>query len=82
MKPRRGALAICGIGTLGLIMTKDPVLVEYPDGNSGMAWSGIHLTSKVCEIGTPWSSRNPVVVGYVEDIPTLLDALDCVLLDG
>lgn len=67
LRPRKGALAICGIGTLGLITSTEPQAVTYPDGSKGIAWTGIHLTEKITAIGSPWSSRNPRVVAYTED---------------
>lgn len=68
MKPKRGAIAICSLGTLGLI-TKDGLQeVKYSDGKKGEAYVGIHLTEKVCRAGEQWSSRNPHVIGYT-DLP-------------
>ena len=67
-KPRKGSLAICGIDCLGLITMDEPKTVVYDDGNSGSAYVGIHLTDKISEIGSPWSSRNPIVVGHVDDL--------------
>ena len=65
--PKKGSLAICGIGCLGLITEDGMREVEYPDGNKGMAYVGIHLTDKVCAIGAKWSSRKPIVVSHVSD---------------
>jgi len=68
MEPKKGSIAICGIGTLGVI-TKDGLQdVEYSDGNKGKAYVGIHLTEKVTQAGKGWSSRNPIVIGYT-DLP-------------
>ncbi len=67
-KPRKGDIAICGIGCLGLITKEGEKEVTYADGNKGRAYVGIHLTDKVCKIGDPWSSRNPRVLCNVEDI--------------
>ena len=44
MKPRRGALALCSMGKLGLITSDAPEPVTYPDGNTGEAWLGIQLS--------------------------------------
>lgn len=69
MEPKKGAIAICGIGCLGLITSEAPEAVKYKDGNIGVAWTGIHLTDKVVPAGSPWSSRNPkIVVESVEDL--------------
>jgi hypothetical protein len=62
LQPHKGSLAVCGIGTLGLITVDTPSEVTYQDGNKGLAWTGIHLTNKITEVGSPWSSRNPLVL--------------------
>jgi len=69
----KGSLAICGAGTLGLITSDSQKEVTYPGGNKGTAWTGIHLTDKIAPIGSPWSSRSPVVVGRIEGQRILLD---------
>jgi len=66
MKPKKGALAYCSLNCLGLITEDEPQEVTYPDGNKGIAYVGIHLTGQIAEIGSPWSSRTPRVVGYIE----------------
>ncbi len=70
MKPKRGAIAICSAGTLGIIVVNEQVLITYPNGGRGLAWTGIHLTDgkvfgHAVKIGDPWSSRNPKVIGYL-----------------
>lgn len=67
MNIKKGTLAICGIGCLGLITEDEPKEITYPDGNKGTAYVGIHLTDKVSKVGSPWSSRNPKVVGHIND---------------
>jgi hypothetical protein len=64
---RKGSLAICSMGTLGLITEEGTKLVFYPDKSDGYAYVGIHLTDKIAPVGSPWSSRNPRIVGHVED---------------
>jgi hypothetical protein len=64
---RKGSLAICSLGCLGLITEDSPREVVYKDGNKGVAWVGIHLTDKIAPIGSPWSSRNPKIVGHIEE---------------
>ena len=66
-KIRKGTLAVCGIGCLGLITEDNPKEITYSDGNKSTAWVGIHLTDKICPIGEKWSSRNPTVVGHTDD---------------
>jgi len=66
MEAKKGAIAVCSLGTLGII-TKDGLQdVEYPDGNKGQAYVGVHLTNKVTHAGERWSSRNPKVICYTE----------------
>ena len=64
MKPRRGALARCSLGMLGLITDDDMREFTYPDGNKGTAYVGVCLAVPA---GSPWSSRNPTVLGYVDE---------------
>lgn len=33
---------------------------------SGTAYVGIHLSSRIAPIGSPWSSRNPRVIGHID----------------
>ncbi len=66
MEPKRGALAVCGIGTLGLITRDGMHPVEYSDGSQGVAYTGIHLTDKVCPQFSLWSSKHPIVLGYLQ----------------
>lgn len=66
--PRKGAIAVCGIGALGLITADAAVEITYPDKTTGLAWTGIHLTNRRAPLGSAWSSRNPIVLGYIEDI--------------
>lgn len=86
--PKKYALAYCSRGYLGYITHDDPQVVTYPDGNSALAWVGIQLTDKApfdpnytgpTGIGAPWSSRHPVVVGYLDH--TWLDALHAKIKD-
>ena len=45
--------------------------VEYPDGKLEFAWTGIHLESDEqadVMIGDRWSSRNPTVLGHIDDM--------------
>lgn len=76
MQPKRGAIAVCSRGYIGIITADEPTEITYPDGNKGSAWLGIQLTDKPPidadwkgqkGIGTPWSSRTPRVIGYVSD---------------
>lgn len=57
--PKRGDVALCSAGRVGLIECDEPIEIEYPDGNKGAAWIGMHLTPRY---GARWSSRNPRVI--------------------
>lgn len=72
-QPSKRAIARCSLGCLGLITSEEAVEVTYGDGNKGLAWTGIHLEDSgpihpfSFKIGDPWSSRNPTVVGHLDD---------------
>lgn len=71
--PVKGSLAICGLGCLGIIIDDEKRIVKYPDGNEGRAYIGIHATDKIANIGEPWSSRNPKIIGHINDLLRALD---------
>jgi hypothetical protein len=62
-----GMVAICSMGFPGLILSDKPEEIKYPDGNKGVAWTGIHLSQS--KFGQPWSSRNPKIIGFIWDAP-------------
>lgn len=62
-KPGRGVIALCSRGYPGIITEDEPRKVTYPDGNEGVAWVGVNLST-----GKPWSSRTPRVVGTLADL--------------
>lgn len=68
--PRRGALAYCSEGHLGLIIDDSPQPVLYANGETALAWHGVHLGGKF--LGQLWSSRNPTVVGHIDDLQAML----------
>ena len=72
MEPKRGDIAICGIGTLGLITENGLKPLIYSNGNRGMAYLGVHLTDRVAPVGSQWSSRTPIIVGHVDNIDMFL----------
>lgn len=75
MIPRRGAMAYCSAGCLGIITSSEPQTVAYEAGNTALAWTGFHLRDDPgmgYRIGSMWSSRNPRVVMYVEDVDKIL----------
>lgn len=63
----KNRIAMCSLGTLGLITHDDPQEVTYGDGHKGFAYVGIHLTDKVAPVGSPWSSRSPKLCGMLLD---------------
>ncbi len=65
MKPHKGAIARCSLGAVGLITSREPQRIKYGDGKEGVAWTGIQLSEKLSSIGSPWSSRNPKVIGEI-----------------
>lgn len=65
---KKGDIALCGIGTIGLITDDEPKEITFNDGNTVKTYVGIHLTNKVCKIGDRWTSRNPVVIGNIYDL--------------
>lgn len=68
MKPRKGSIARCSLETLGFITEDEPKEVTYPDGSKGFAFVGIHLTDKIAPVGSPWSSRNPLVLCHLVEL--------------
>ena len=64
LKITQGFLCYCSKGKLGLVLSKKKVKVGYPDGTSGMAYTGIHLGKD--NFGTAWSSRNPHIAAYMD----------------
>lgn len=66
--PEIGDLALCGANTLGLITENEKQEVTYSEGTKGIAWVGIHLTNKLAKIGSPWSSKKPIIVGHITEL--------------
>lgn len=69
--PRKGAIAVCGAGHLGVITSDSKETVRYPDGETSTAWPGIHLAKD--KLGSRWSSREPRIIGHVDDLPEILE---------
>jgi hypothetical protein len=67
MEPCKGAVAICGLGRLGLIESDEPQEVTYGDGTASKAWIGKHIWPLEF-FGLPWSSRNPRVLMTCADV--------------
>ena len=65
----KGKLALCSRGLLGLITEDEPQPVTYADETTGTAYVGVHLSSgENHNIGEPWSSRSPKVVGDLAEV--------------
>ncbi len=64
--PMKDDIAVCSQGYLGLITSDGPQTITYPDGNTGEAFTGIHLSPGM--YGSPWSSRNPTVLTSLKAI--------------
>jgi hypothetical protein len=86
LEPRRGAIALCTRGALGLITCDEAQEVTYNDGNKGVSWTGIQLTNTTIQgmgkdegktfdvkIGSPWSSRTPKVIAYIENFIDIIN---------
>jgi hypothetical protein len=65
---KRGAIALCSKGALGMITADAPELITYPDKSQDWSWTGVHLTDKIAPIGSPWSARKPKVVGNISEL--------------
>jgi hypothetical protein len=64
-EPKRGDLALCGRGSLGVILDRTKRKVMYGNGTESLAWMGFHLTNAINGVGSIWSSRNPCIIGNV-----------------
>lgn len=67
-EPRAGAIALCGLNALGLITSGEILDLTEEGGKERKAWVGIQLTHKLTHVGGVWTSRNPKVICYVEDL--------------
>ena len=67
--PRKGSIAVCSRGFVGLITSDNKINMVYPDGTKGFAWAGIHLKDGEqadMKVGDLWSSRNPTIIGHID----------------
>lgn len=75
MKPRKGSIAFCSAGRLGLITSEKPEPFRFFNGDEVITWKGIQLTDGLGgknkdypqKAGDFWCSQNPVVVGHVSE---------------
>ena len=63
----KGTSALCSKGALGMITEEEPKNIVYQDGTKALAYVGIHLTDKIADIGDPWSSREPRIMGHLNN---------------
>lgn len=72
MEPRKYAIAICGIGGLGLITSPKPELIDFGKDfgakDERLCWTGIYLSDGKRKAGSFWCSSKPDVIGYLDDI--------------
>lgn len=67
-KPTEGAFCVCSAGYLGLVTSDRRKRVTYDDGTTALVWVGIHLEDRApITRGQPWSSKDPEVVGHIND---------------
>ncbi len=72
--PKKGDIAICHQGFLGVITKEPPIKVttgkvvndKIVSQQTDDVWEGIHLS--VDRLGKPWMSKQPKVVGNIFDL--------------
>lgn len=76
-KIKVGDIAVCSQGRLGILTNAEKQEIEYPDGTKAEAYVGFYATDYALRDGTKikagdiWCSRNPKILGNVEE------AIDC-----
>lgn len=81
LQPRKGAIAYCSVGRLGLILNDSPEEFEFFNGDKAVVWKGIQLTKGLGgknkdypqEVGDFWCSTKPKVIGYIEDVISFIE---------
>lgn len=85
MEIRRGAVAKCSVGRIGLITSDQPEKMVFFNGDEAMVWKGVQLTNGLGgknkdypqKVGDFWCSKNPEVLFYIEDmLNTHLECLE------
>jgi len=73
--PRRGDIAVCSHGYIGLILKDASIPNTSPTGVvEADLWTGIHLTTKGGkQIGGLWQSRNPQVIAHSNMLATMFE---------
>ena len=68
--PRKGDIAVCSHGYIGLILKDASIPNTSPNGVvEAELWTGIHLTTKGGkQIGAAWQSRRPTVLCSISDV--------------
>lgn len=80
-KIKKGDIAICGVGKVGMITDSEKQDVILRNGKLITTYVGVQLTNGMVdgvledvgqvfefEIGDSWSSKHPIVIGHIEDI--------------
>jgi hypothetical protein len=65
---QEGDIALCGRYSLGLITQSERKNITYPDKSKAAAYVGVHLTSRIAPAGSPWSSREPIVLSNINQL--------------
>lgn len=81
---KKYAIARCSLGVYGIITVDAPQPVQYADGNTGEAWTGLVVRDTIIagigghagqtihvKEGNLWSSKRPVVVGQLHCVEHL-----------
>jgi len=73
--PKRGDIAVCSHGHMGLITCDKPSHESGTAGNVGAeVWTGVHLrTDRGKQAGGHWQSRKPAVIA---SLPWLADVVE------
>ncbi len=66
----RDDIVICSRGYIGVISDDQQQTVRYPDGSSGLAWIGYHLSAPV---GNTWSSLTHTKIGHATGLATFIE---------
>lgn len=75
---KRDDIVICSQGMIGVLKSDEPGRVTYPDGTWATAWVGYHLSvGPGHEVGSPWSSRRPHVIGSAPGLAAWIESHQC-----
>lgn len=67
--PKRGDVAVCRHGYIGLITCDQPETERAGNDVGAEIWVGVQLTTKNGrQVGGPWQSRQPTVLGTMAEV--------------